>query len=242
MMFNSPVEMEQMGIAAFTEMQNSMPKSSNASQTALVRCVANSITGVLTSEDMGVVVVQRWEVELFEDASANAFALPGGKMGVHTGLLTVAQSPSQLAAVMGHEIGHVLAQNGNERISQTTLAQTGMSMATAILGGDTPAKQQLMGALGLGMQYGVLMPFGRTQESEADLIGLKLMARGGFDPKESVWLWENMGRAAGTAAPPEFMSTHPSHTTRIANLRAAMSEATALYEQAVASGRRATCR
>jgi predicted Zn-dependent protease len=241
-LMNSPLQMEQMGAAAFTEMRGSMPRSSNVAQTELVHCVANAMTGVLTPEDMGAVVVEEWEVELFDEPSANAFALPGGKMGVHTGLLDVAQSPAQLAAVMGHEVAHVLARHSNERISRTILMETGMSVAATIMGADTPAKEQLMGALGVGMQYGVTMPFGRKQESEADTIGLMLMARAGFNPQESVWLWENMGRAAGGQAPPEFMSTHPSHTTRIVQLRGAMPEAVGLYEQAVDSGWQATCR
>ena len=111
-----------------------------------------------------------------------------------------------------------------------------------MLGGDSPQKQQTMAALGLGLEYGLLKPYGRGQESEADEMGILLMARAGFDPRESVTLWENMGRAAAGPAPPEFMSTHPSNATRIANLRAKMPAAVAEYERVAASGGRANCR
>jgi len=238
----SEAEMAQMGAAAFTDMQANTPRSVDTAQTAYVNCVANAITAILTPDELRPIAVTRWEVELFEDPTANAFALPGGKMGVHTGLLAVATTPSQLATVLGHEVGHVLARHGNERVSQTTLVQTGMSMAQVMLGADSPEKQMLFGALGLGVQYGVLMPYGRTQESEADLIGLRLMARAGFDPRESVPLWQNMGRAAGGQSPPEFMSTHPSHTTRIRQLEAAMPEAVGLQAAAIQAGHRPRCR
>lgn len=144
--------------------------------------------------------------------------------------------------MLGHEVGHVLAQHGNARMSNSQLAQTGMSIASVFAGSDPAQQQQMMGLLGAGVQYGVLMPFGRGDESEADVIGLQLMARAGFDPRQSVPLWQNMGRASGGAAPPEFMSTHPSHTTRIAELQAQMSEVLPLYERARASGRKPNCR
>jgi predicted Zn-dependent protease len=238
----SPAEMSQMGAAAFTQMQTTMPRSTSSSETALVRCVSDSIVAALTPADTRNVLIERWEVELFEEPSANAFALPGGKMGVHTGLLDVAETPSQLAAVMGHEVAHVLARHGNERVSQSSLAQSAMEVVQAASGVMTPEKEQLMGMLGVGLQYGVLMPFGREQESEADIMGLELMARAGFDPRESVKLWENMARASGGGAPPEFLSTHPSNRTRIEGLTKAMPKAILLYEQTVAAGGRAECR
>jgi predicted Zn-dependent protease len=241
-LMNSEAQMAEMGQAAFADMQAKTPRSVNTAETGYVRCVADAITSILTPEELRPVAVTQWEVELFQDDSANAFALPGGKMGVHTGLLAVAVTPSQLATVLGHEVGHVLARHGNERVSQSTLAQTGMAAVQVLMGADTPEKQQLFGLLGVGMQYGVLMPYGRAQESEADMIGILLMARAGFDPRESVRLWQNMGRATGGQSPPEFMSTHPSHTTRIAQLEAAMPEALGLYQEATAAGRRPSCR
>ena len=241
LLMQSPTEMAAMGIAAFDEMKTQTPRSTNAAQRRLVQCVADAITGVLTPEDMGVVVVQGWETELFADDSANAFALPGGRMGVHTGLLNVATTPDQLAAVMGHEVGHVLARHGNERVSQAYAAQGLLVGASIFTGTETPESQQLLAVLGVGAQVG-LMKFSRDHESEADHIGLRLMARAGFDPREAVTLWQNMGRAASGQRPPEILSTHPSGTTRISRLRAAMPEALQLYESARASGRRPNCR
>ncbi len=235
-------QMAQMGATAFTDMQSKTPRSSNSAKVTYVRCVANAITAVVPPEQMRTVAVTGWEVELFEDETANAFALPGGKIGVHTGLLNVAVTPGQLAAVLGHEVGHVLDRHSNARVSQQSIAQTGMQLGSVLLGADTPQKQGLMAALGLGVEYGLLMPYGRDQESDADQIGLELMAKAGFDPNESVRLWENMARAAGGAAPPEFMSTHPSSTTRIARLQASIPNVMPLYQQAQASGRRPNCR
>lgn len=235
-------QMAQMGATAFTDMQSKTPRSSNSAKVTYVRCVANAITSVVPPEQMRAVAVTGWEVELFEDETANAFALPGGKIGVHSGLLNVAVTPGQLAAVLGHEVGHVLDRHSNARVSQQSIAQTGMQLGAVLLGANTPEKQGLMAALGLGVEYGLLMPFGRDQESDADLIGLELMAKAGFDPNESVRLWENMARAAGGVAPPEFMSTHPSSTTRIARLQAAIPNVMPLYQQAQAAGRRPNCR
>jgi len=241
-LMKSEFEMAELGRAAFSDMQSKTARSVDTRQTTYVRCVADAITSILTSQELRPIAVNDWEVELFEDPTANAFALPGGKIGVHTGLLDIASTPAQLATVLGHEVGHVLARHGNERVSQSAVVQSGMGIAQVMLGAETPAKQELFGMLGLGMQYGVLMPFGRAQESEADEIGLMLMARAGFDPRESVTLWQNMGRASGGQSPPEFMSTHPSHATRISRLKANMPRAIQLHDQAVAAGHRPDCR
>jgi len=235
-------QMAEMGRAAFVEMKSQTPVVTGGADAAYVRCVADAIVAVLRPDQVEGLAIDRWEVELFQDDTANAFALPGGKMGVHTGLLSVAQTPSQLAAVLGHEVGHVLARHGNARVSSSQLAQTGMNVASVFLGGDAATQQQMMGLLGMGVQVGVLMPFGRGDESEADEIGLELMARAGFDPREAVALWENMSRASGGEAPPEFLSTHPSHSTRITQLREKMDEVVPIYEQARAAGRMPSCR
>jgi len=235
-------QMAEMGRAAFVEMKSQTPVVTGGADAAYVRCVADAIVAVLRPDQVEGLAIDRWEVELFQDDTANAFALPGGKMGVHTGLLSVAQTPSQLAAVLGHEVGHVLARHGNARVSSSQLAQTGMNVASVFLGGDAATQQQMMGLLGMGVQVGVLMPFGRGDESEADEIGLELMARAGFDPREAVALWENMSRASGGEAPPEFLSTHPSHSTRITQLREKMDEVVPIYEQARAAGRKPSCR
>ena len=237
----SEAEMAEMGAAAFSDMQAQTPQSKSAADEGYVRCVARAITDVLTPAELRPVAVTSWEVELFEDPTANAFALPGGKIGVHTGLLQVARSQDQLATVLGHEVGHVLARHGNERVSQSSIVQQGLSAVQVMMGTDSAGKEQLLGALGIGAQYGVLMPFGRTQESEADEIGLKLMARAGFDPYQSVKLWKNMASASAGQSPPEFMSTHPSHDTRISHLESLIPTAVDLQKEALASGRRPNC-
>lgn len=237
----SPQAMSQMGLAAFEQMKAERPLSSNTAQRRYVQCVADAITGILTPEDMRRVVVTSWETQLFDDPTANAFALPGGRMGVHTGLLNVASSPDQLAAVMGHEVAHVIGRHGAERISSSEFANLGMVIAQEWASADPVSRERWLQAMGVGVQLGMLK-YGRTHESEADILGLRYMARAGFDPRESITLWQNMARASQGQSPPEFLSTHPSHTTRIRDLEAAMPEAVQLYERARASGRRLGCR
>lgn len=229
-------KMQEMGVAAYADLKQKTPLSQDAKTNDYVRCIANAITTAIEGEYAG----GQWEVNVFKDDSANAFALPGGKIGVHTGILKVAVNQDQLATVMGHEVAHVLAKHGAERISQATLTQTGMDVVRVLAGEPTPVKNGLMAALGLGAQYGVLMPFGRTQESESDLLGLDLMAKAGFDPRESVKLWVNMGKNGGQQ-PPEWMSTHPSHDTRISDLEKRIPSAMTLYPQAQVKGRKPQC-
>lgn len=228
-------DMQQMGVTAFQEMRQQLPQATDPAVTRYVRCVVDAVLAVTPGANG-----QAWEVQVFRDDSANAFALPGGKIGVHTGLLDVAETQDQLAAVIGHEIAHVLAKHSNERFSQQALVSTGLQAAQILGGTPTPAKQQLMGLLGLGAQVGILLPYSRTQESESDLLGLDLMAAAGFDPRASIALWRNMAKA-GNGAPPEFLSTHPSGTTRMEALQARMPQALEIYEQARASGRRQSC-
>lgn len=177
----------------------------------------------------------QWEVNVIkDDKTANAFALPGGKIAVYTGIFPVAKNEAGLAAVMGHEVVHALARHGSERMSQGILTQVALVTAAIGLqaqGIDPNTGQAAMQALGLGAQVGVLLPFSRKHESEADYIGLLYAAEAGYDPRESVRLWERMA-AAGGGQPPEFLSTHPSHGTRIQQLQEWMPEALALYERA----------
>jgi predicted Zn-dependent protease len=176
-----------------------------------------------------------WEVTLFADSQVNAFALPGGKIGVYEGLLDVAINQHQLAAVMAHEVGHVLASHSNERASQATLRNVGFGVAQLLGVSDSTLQ-----AWDLGTQLGLFLPFNRSQESEADVIGLTLMARGGFEPEESITLWENMAASAG-ARSPELLSTHPSPNTRISDLRAGMQGAEIELDAAQAQGRYPDC-
>lgn len=226
-------QMDEMGAAAFAETKKGTPISKDARAKAYVACVADPMLRLVGGQ---------WEVTLFEDEAANAFALPGGKIGVYTGLLKVAETPSQLAAVIGHEIAHVQAEHANERVSTNYVAQAGLQIVDAVAGSYGAANQaQIMGLLGLGAQFGVLLPFSRAQESEADILGLDLMASAGFDPRESVRLWQNMASQGG-GAPPEFLSTHPSHDTRIADLNRNIPKVMPKYEAARQAGRAPNCR
>jgi predicted Zn-dependent protease len=224
-------EMDQMGRQAFTNLKEETPLETRSSTNRYVQCVSDAITREVGGS---------WEIVVFRDDSANAFALPGGKIGVHTGMLEVAENQHQLAAVIGHEIAHVKARHANERVSQSLLVEQGVNLVGAIAQTNSGAGQSLMGMLGVGAQYGILMPFSRTQEREADIYGLDLMARAGFDPRESVQLWKNMAKA-NRKQPPEFLSTHPAHSTRINDLVAQLPHALQLMNQAHQRGRRPAC-
>jgi len=241
LMLESDSDMNQMGAQSFEEMKKTTPIDKDAKTNAYVRCVALAITNALTPDQKKAVGVTSWEIVVFKDPAANAFALPGGKIGVQTGILPVAKTDAQLAAVLGHEVGHVIARHGNERVSQQTLAQGGLVIADVLAGKASPEKKDLiMAAVGAGAQYGILLPYGRTQESEADLIGLDLMSRAGFDPRQSLELWKNMS-ATGGSAPPEFLSTHPSNETRMHDLNARMPESLKKYQAAQARGLHPHC-
>ena len=232
-------QMNVMGAQAFDQAKKATPTESNPAWTEYVRCVATPLQ--VSARDK--LDVKSWEVVVFKDDTPNAFALPGGKIGVHTGLFKVALNDAQLAAVLGHEVGHVIARHGNERVSEAGLAQGGLTVLNAILGGgqgDTK-RDLLLAALGVGAQVGVLMPHGRNQESEADIIGLDLMARSGFDPQQSVELWKNMIKATQGGSPPEFLSTHPASENRIKNLESKMAETMPKYQKAVETSKTPVC-
>lgn len=236
--FFKPEQMAQMGDSAYEEIKKQTPESQDPGQRRYVECVTNALTRVVPPPVDG----GQWQVTVFkEDKTVNAFALPGGNIGVYTGLLGVAKNQSQLATVIGHELAHVQAQHANSRMSTQYATSAGVQLIAAIAGASGKVDQQTaMGVLGLGSQFGVLLPFSRSQESEADIIGLRYMAQAGFDPRQAVDLWRNMA-ASGGSKPPEFMSTHPSSDSRIEALQRAMPEAMALYEQARARGAKPNC-
>ncbi len=230
----SDQQMSSMGVSAYADMKKQIPVSRDRRKTAYVRCIANAITAEIRSSE-------KWEVTLFADDQVNAFALPGGKIGVYTGLLDVAKTPDQLAAVMGHEVAHVLANHGKARLSANLAGQAGLAIGSIALGTQLKGgSRTALAALGLGMQVGVLMPYGRGQESEADVLGLDLSAGAGFDPRASKQLWLNMAAANGSV--PELISTHPAPATRIRNLEAQMGKALGTYNRARASGKSPNCR
>jgi predicted Zn-dependent protease len=230
-------QMNTMGAQSFEQIKQQTPISKDKNINQYILCIANQIIPQVKQNPNP----ERWEVVVFDDDQANAFALPGYKIGVYTGLLKYAKNQDQVATVMGHEIAHVIANHGNERVSGQMATQAGLDLASAALGGtQDPNNAMILAGLGLGVQYGITLPFSRTHESEADLIGLDLMAKAGFDPKESVTLWQNMSQA-GTS-PPEFLSTHPSNATRIKQLQNRIPPANFDYQLAISQGRRATCK
>lgn len=169
----------------------------------------------------------QWEFTVIDDPKqANAFCLPGGKVAVYTGIFPIAKDEDGLAVVIGHEVAHALARHGAERMS-TSMALQAAGLAVAVAaGGQSPATQQaIMGAYGLGAQVGVALPFSRSQESEADRIGLILMAKAGYDPEAAIGLWQRMEQSSGGNGPPEWLSTHPAEATRQGDIRGWIAEA-----------------
>jgi predicted Zn-dependent protease len=174
----------------------------------------------------------KWEFSLIEDDKvANAWCMPGGKVAVYTGILPITQNATGLAVVMGHEISHAIAKHGNERMSQGMLAQLGAAGLSAALSTNPGATSEIfMAAYGLGANVGVLLPYSRIQESEADHIGLILMAKAGYDPREAVPFWKRMNEKGGNR-PPEFLSTHPAPETRIKDIEDKIPEAMKYYKR-----------
>lgn len=224
LMLVSNEQMNQMGVAAFTDLKKKTPESKNPKINSYVACVANNVTAVMGG---------KWEVQVFDDKAVNAFALPGGKIGVFTGLLKAAQTQDQLAAVLGHEVAHVIAGHSAERVSESMAANLGVGVVGATTGVDPQM-------LGIATNVLFLLPHSRAHESEADLLGLDYMAKAGFDPRAAITLWQNMGKQGG-GKPPELLSTHPSDETRIGHLQQRLSVAMPLYEQARAQGRTPEC-
>lgn len=223
----SDAQLAAMGEQAFTGMKSELKVSNKRVENALVQCIA----GYIAEQVPKSVFAGEWEVVVFDDEQVNAFALPGGKIGVYTGLLNVAQNQHQIAAVIGHEVAHVIARHGNSRMSQSTIVNISQQAALQALEAyqvtQTPA---IMQALGLATNLGTLK-YGRDDESEADIVGLELMAKAGFKPIAAVELWKNMASLSQGQKPPEFLSTHPSEETRIRDLQANLKSAEALYQK-----------
>lgn len=211
-------EMASLGNQSFSELKQKEKISTDKKTLRYVQCVTDAILAVTPPQPD----FKNWEVVVFDSDQVNAFALPGGKIGVYTGLLKVAKTPDQLASVIGHEVGHVMANHSGERVSSSLAANSALQITNIALGASGNQNANLiMAGLGLGLNVGVLLPFSRTHESESDLIGVRLMNDAGFDPQQSVALWRNMAKAS-SGGPPEILSTHPSHDTRIADLQAAI--------------------
>lgn len=172
----------------------------------------------------------QWEFNLVQDSSVNAFAMPGGKTAVLTGILPVCEDATGLAVVLGHEIAHAVARHGNERMSQLLLVQLGgMALSEALSEQPQLTQQLALIAFGVGTQVGVLLPYSRIQESEADRLGLIFMAMAGYDPREAVGFWQRMEKQGGPSVP-EFLSTHPSTENRIQDIRKLIPESMKYYQ------------
>lgn len=184
----------------------------NSSDAIRVRTIGRRIANVINRSDY------KWEFNLIQKDAANAFCLPGGKVAVYTGILKYAQNDDQLATVMSHEIAHALARHGAERVTTGMLAQGIQILGNIAINTQAPQYTQAFNiAYGLGSQYGVMLPYGRLQESEADEIGIILMYEAGYNPNEAVKFWENMSKNKNEGL--EFLSTHPNSSTRIENIK-----------------------
>lgn len=216
-----------LGMAVYREVLSSAQVRTSGPEVDLVQRVASRLAGATGELHADF----EWRVSLVDSPEANAFCLPGGKIVVYSGILPVTRTEAGLAAVMGHEMAHATARHGAQRMLHEQLAQVALLGAQGSLGEmDPAARQQVIALLGAGTRVGVLLPFSRDHESEADEIGLLYMARAGYDPREAVGFWERMAAQSEGGAPPEFLSTHPAHSSRIAGLKAAMPRALAEFE------------
>ncbi len=209
--------------------------SNNQQQVAMVKNVGNKIKAATEKymTDNGFADKLKgyeWEFNLIEDKQVNAWAMPGGKVAFYTGIMPICQDETGIAVVMGHEISHALANHGNERMTHGLMQQAG-GVALAIALEEKPAETQALffASYGIATTIGGILPFSRTQESEADEIGLILMAMAGYNPSEAPKFWERMQVNSGGQAPPEFLSTHPSHETRIKKLNKLLPKAMKYY-------------
>jgi predicted Zn-dependent protease len=228
----SESEMNTQGDREFQKIRNETPVSTDARQRAYINCVANAILRELPPPYSD----QDWEIEVFDSEEINAFALPGGNIGVFTGILSVAENQDQLAAVIGHEVAHVTEQHALERYNREATTQIGV-VGAAVITGTGQAGADLFG---MAAQLGLSLPFSREDETEADTVGLRFMAAAGFDPRQSVSLWQNM-KKKNKLGPPQFLSTHPSSDTRIDELVAQFSGALKIYNEAQSAGKKPDC-
>lgn len=227
-MMVSQAEELQLGARAYREVLDKEKILTHPAMTRQVERVGRAIAAVADKPDYD------WEFAVIDaPATANAFALPGGKVAVYSGLFAVAQNDAGLATVIGHEVAHALARHGAERMSEGAVAQlVGQALSVAVSGKSAATRDAVMQAYGLGAQVGVMLPYSRQMESEADHIGLILMAKAGYDPSASIGLWERMGKFGKAGRPPELLSTHPHPETRIEQLRQWMPEAEGYYRRA----------
>jgi metalloendopeptidase OMA1, mitochondrial len=220
-------EEQALGVDAYQKVLMSEPIIAHGPQVDRLRRIGLRLAAVVPDSNYD------WEFNLIKSDQANAFALPGGKVAVYSGILDVAANDDGLAAILGHEIAHAVARHGAERMAPQTLAQMGGAAIAASVDEMSEGKRQMiLAAFGLGSQFGVMLPFSREHESEADYLGLRYMALACFNPSEAPLLWERMSRVSkGRSAGPEFISTHPAPKTRIAQFQRWLPEAEALQRE-----------
>ncbi len=213
----------QLGQDAYKETLQKSRVSSRSDWQAQLRRVGQRIAAAAEKPEF------QWEFNVIQGKEVNAFALPGGKVAFWEGIMPVAQDDNGIAVIMGHEVAHALARHGAERMSQSMGAEVLGQIISLGVGQVSPAiKDEVLQAYGIGANVGLLLPWGRTQESEADRIGLTLMAKAGYDPAHAIAFWQRMSKIAGDK-PPQFLSTHPSDETRISQIRQWLPEARAFY-------------
>lgn len=234
----SDSEMNSMSLNYYKEFLSKHKLSNNVAQTQMVKNVGGRISSAVNrffvqQGQSGRVSDYKWEFNLVEDKEVNAWCLPGGKVVIYTGILPMTRDETGLAVVMGHEIAHAVANHGKERASQQLMTQMGgQALSVALAQQPAATSALLIAAYGVGSQVGVLLPYSRLHESEADRLGLIFMAMAGYDPKAAVDFWERM--AQGTkkgSAPPELLSTHPADQTRINNIKSCLPEAMGYYRK-----------
>ena len=229
-------ELLSMSLQQYDEVLKKSKLSNDTQKVEMVRRVGNRIAkaaeAFLTENGQPDKVKNfKWEFNLIEDdKTVNAWVMPGGKAAVYSGILPYTQDETGLAVVLGHEVGHALADHGNERMSDALLAQMGgMALSVALSSRTQQTKELFMTVYGAGATVGFLLPYSRLHESEADRIGLTLMARAGYDPRQAIPFWERMSKQEGKASPPQFLSTHPAPETRIADIKKYIPEAMQYY-------------
>lgn len=237
LMLVSDTQMNRMGLAAFSQLKQQGKFADAPRERAYATCVADALIRVLPAPYNR----QEWDVQIVKDGSANAFALPGGRIGVNEGMFKVATDQDQLAAVLGHELSHVVARHSAERFSDQMAAQAGIAALTVYGVSRGNDAGRTMALLGVGAEVGLLLPWSRAQESEADVLGQRYMAAAGFDPREAVTLWQNMQKSAGRGGVPAFLSTHPAPGNRIKTLSEQAPKLMGTYEQARAAGNAPRC-
>ncbi len=223
-------EVNALAATSYQELIGKSKLSTDAAQVEMIRRVGKRIAAAANQPDF------KWEFNLIDDPkTVNAFCMPGGKVAFYTGIMPICKNEDGVAAVMGHEVAHATAKHGSERMSQQLLLNFGaMSLGAALQNKPETTKAIANMAFGVGANIGFVLPFGRNQESEADHVGIIYAAQAGYNPEEAVSLWLRMDQESKGQQPPEFLSTHPSHQTRIDKLREWMPEALAEYQKAKA--------